>query len=99
MKILIDFIEVIFGIGLFVNAALLIPQIIKLLKEKHANDVSLITFAGFVIINAFTVLHGIIVHDKWLVLGYSLSVVTSGIVTVLIVWYRRNTSHDFIDKI
>lgn len=88
MQTLINFVEIVFGIGLFVNASLLIPQIIKLLKEKHANDVSLITFAGFVIINIFTVLHGLIMNDKWLVIGYSCSVITSLIVTILIVWYR-----------
>lgn len=89
MKILIEFIEIIFGIGLFVNASLLVPQIFKLLKNKHANDVSLITFAGFMIINILTVLHGLIVHDKWLVIGYSCSVLTSGLVTILIIWYRH----------
>lgn len=88
MNVITNFIEVVFGVGLFVNASLLIPQIIKLLKEKHANDISLITFAGFVVINTFTVLHGLIIHDKWLVIGYSCSIVTSGAVTILIMWYR-----------
>jgi len=88
LNVLINIIEVIFGVGLFVNALLLIPQIVKLLREKHANDVSLITFAGFVGINMFTVLHGLIVHDMWLVVGYSFSVVTSTIVTILIIKLR-----------
>ena len=63
------------------------------MKEKHANDVSLITFAGFTAINFFTVLHGLIVKDIWLTIGYSLSVITSAIVTILIIWYRRKQSH------
>lgn len=88
LKILIDSIEVIFGLFLFINAALLIPQIVKLLREKHSNDISLITFSGFVAVNIFTVLHGIIVHDIWIIAGYSLSVMTSAIVTILIVKYR-----------
>lgn len=88
LKILIDSIEVVFGLLLFINALLLIPQIIKLLREKHANDLSLITFAGFVAVNVFTVLHGFIVHDIWIIAGYSLSVITSTIVTVLIIKYR-----------
>lgn len=88
LKILIDSIEVVFGLLLFVNALLLVPQIITLLREKHANDISLITFSGFVAVNVFTVLHGIIVHDIWIIAGYSLSVITSVIVTILIIKYR-----------
>ena len=91
MEIIINCIEIAFGIGVFVNASLLIPQIIKLLKEKHANDISLITFAGFVVFNIITVLHGVIVRDKWLVIGFSCSILTSGIVTILIIWYRRKS--------
>jgi MtN3 and saliva related transmembrane protein len=88
LQVLTDAVEVIFGVGLFINALLLVPQIVKLLREKHANDISLITFAGFVGINLFTVFHGIIVHDVWLVVGYSFSVVTSTIVTILIIKFR-----------
>jgi MtN3 and saliva related transmembrane protein len=87
-KIIADFIDVVFGVGLFINALLFIPQIINLLRQKHANDISLITFAGFNILNIFTVLHGITIHDSWLIIGYMFSVITNTIVTILIIWYR-----------
>lgn len=82
------FVNAVFGIGLFINALLFIPQIIALWKKKHADDVSLITFAGFNIINLFTLLHGLIENDKWLVIGISSSVLTNTTVTILIIWYR-----------
>ena len=87
-KIMTDFIDVVFGVGLFINAILFIPQIVALWRKKHADDVSLLTFAGFNIINIFTVLHGVTVGDKWLIIGYSFSVTTNTIVTLMIIWYR-----------
>lgn len=87
-KITTDFINVIFGLGLFINALLFVPQIISLFRQKHANDISLLTFAGFNLINIFAVLHGITMQDKWLIIGYSFSVITNTIVTFLIIWYR-----------
>lgn len=91
-KIATDLINVIFGLGLFINALLFVPQIISLFRQKHANDVSLLTFAGFNLINIFAVLHGVTMHDKWLIIGYSFSVITNTIVTSLIIWYRFGNS-------
>ena len=81
-------VEFLFGIGLFINAALFVPQIVVLLREKHSKDLSLITFGGFCLIQFFTVLHGIYVHDWLLVIGYVLSIATCGAVTVLAIYYR-----------
>lgn len=91
-EIITYFIDIVFGVGLFINALLFIPQIINLLREKHANDISLITFAGFNLVNVFAVLHGITIHDKWLIVCYSFSVLTNTTVTLLIIWYRYFSS-------
>jgi uncharacterized protein with PQ loop repeat len=37
LKVIVDFI---FGVGLFVNALLFIPQVIKLYKTKDSKDLS-----------------------------------------------------------
>lgn len=87
-KFFIDFVDVIFSVFLFINALLFIPQIINLLRKKHANDISLATFAGFNIVNVFAVLHGVTTNDLWLIIGYSFSVITNTIVTVLIIRYK-----------
>ncbi|WP_028389321.1 PQ-loop domain-containing transporter [Legionella fairfieldensis] len=79
-----------FSISLLVNALLFLPQIKALLKNKSAEGVSLITFAGFNVIQLFTLLHGLLIGDYLLVAGYLLSLLTCGAVTVLIVYYRKN---------
>ena len=83
-----DIVNFIFGIGLFVNAALFIPQIVLLLQKKNADDVSLTTFFGFCLIQLFTVWHGYYTNDLVLMLGFGISLLTCGAVTVLIVYYR-----------
>ena len=81
-------IEIVFSSGLFINAMLFIPQIIQLYKTKNATGFSLTTFAGFNLIQLFTVLHGILHHDILLSVGMFLSFITCGIVTGLIIFYK-----------
>ena len=81
-------IETIFSLGLFLNAALFIPQIIRLYQKKDSRELSLLTFAGFNIIQFFTILHGYINHDYLLIAGFTLSFITCGMVTVMIIYYR-----------
>lgn len=82
-------IETIFSICLFINAALFIPQIIRLYLTKDAQGLSLLTFGGFNIIQLFTILHGMLINDYLLVLGFSLSLITCGLVTIMIFIYRK----------
>ncbi len=82
-------IETIFSLGLFINAGLFIPQIIKLYKTKNSKGFSLLTFGGFNIIQLFTVLHGFLHEDLLLIIGTTLSLVTCGCVSVMVVLYRE----------
>ena len=79
-----------FSLSLLANALLFIPQIKALFRAKEAKGVSLLTFAGFNIIQLFTLLHGLLISDYLLAFGYFLSVLTCGTVTLLIIYYRRN---------
>lgn len=81
-------IELLFSFALFINALLFIPQAIKIFKEKTAKSVSLLTFLGFLIIQFATVLHGVIHHDRILVIGYLLSMLTCGSIVILIARYN-----------
>ncbi len=87
-----DLIEIIFSLGLFFNAALFVPQAIKLWKTKKAEGLSLTTFAGFNVIQLFIILHAYILHDALLMFGYTLSLITCGFVTVFIIKYRDKPS-------
>ncbi len=82
------FIETVFSLGLFLNAVLFIPQIIRLYQKKDSKEISLLTFAGFNVIQFFTILHGYINHDYLLMVGYIISFITCGIVTAMIIYYR-----------
>ncbi|MGQ3892070.1 PQ-loop domain-containing transporter [Legionella sp. CNM-4043-24] len=77
-----------FSISLLVNAALFIPQIMALIKNKSAQGVSLLTFAGFNVIQLFTALHGLVIKDYLLAGGYFLSIMTCGTVSFLIFYYK-----------
>ena len=81
-------IEFAFGLALFINAMLFIPQAIKLLRSKSAQNISLITFIGFNLIQIITALHGYIRKDYILLVGAILSILTCGMVTILAVIYK-----------
>ena len=58
IEVLKELVEISFSISLFINALLFVPQIIKLWQTKEAKDLSLLTFAGFNLIQILAVLHG-----------------------------------------
>jgi MtN3 and saliva related transmembrane protein len=84
-----DLVAIIFGLGLFVNAALFVPQAVQIWRLKRAESISLATFVGFNILQAIGVVHGYFQHDLALVVGMIASLFASGTVTLLTVVYRR----------
>ncbi|MBQ7674446.1 MAG: hypothetical protein IJT36_08070 [Alphaproteobacteria bacterium] len=82
------FIEFVFGAGLFINALLFIPQALEIYRTKDSQGQSLLTFAGFNVIQLFTIFHACIHDDHILLWGYLLSLLTCGAVTALIIYYR-----------
>jgi MtN3 and saliva related transmembrane protein len=77
-----------FGLGLGCNAALFVPQAIALWRKKTAEGVSLVTFAGFSVLQVIGVVHGALEHDWSLILGMTASLITCGSVTGLTIFYR-----------
>ncbi|MBY0543976.1 MAG: PAS domain-containing protein, partial [Gammaproteobacteria bacterium] len=82
-------IELIFSAALFLNALLFIPQAVRIVIEKSAKGISLVTFSGFLIIQLAIVSHAAIMHDYLLMVGYLLSLLTCGSVVLLTLLYRR----------
>jgi MtN3 and saliva related transmembrane protein len=91
------FVEVCFGLGMFVNAVLFFPQGVKLLKTKNVEGISLITFVGFNIVQLFGLLHGYIHKDYIFMCGMLLSLTLCGTITFLIILYkfRKNVILNF----
>lgn len=86
---LVDFVNVVFSLGLFFNAVLFIPQALRILRTKSAEGISLFTFVGFNIMQLFTVWHGYLEGDYMLMTGFLLSFITCGMVTILALKYRK----------
>ena len=84
-----EVIEIVFSLGLFINAISFIPQIIRIIKEKSAKGVSLITFSIFLASQFSAVLYGLLIKSDILVLGYALSMLTCAPVVLLILFYRN----------
>ncbi|MDR0617456.1 MAG: hypothetical protein LBG23_01590 [Endomicrobium sp.] len=82
------FIEAVFGVGMFVNAVLFLPQAIKLYKTKSSKGISLITFSGFNIIQLSSVLHGYIHKDYIFMFGMLVSLFFCGSISFLIIYYK-----------
>jgi MtN3 and saliva related transmembrane protein len=86
MKEIITFI---FGLGFVFNASLFIPQAIRIIKTKSAKNISLITFAGFNLIQLNSVFYGFYQKDLILMYGNLISFVACGTVTLLATYYRN----------
>lgn len=93
-----DFINIFFALGLFFNALLFIPQAIKIYKSKDSTELSLLTFAGFNVMQLFAVLHGYLVKDYILMLGFLLSFLTGTVVSLLILIFRKNKRSNLVKK-
>jgi MtN3 and saliva related transmembrane protein len=66
-------IELMFGLSLFANAMLFIPQAVKIYKTKNTRGLSKITFFGFNVMQIFTILHAYIHEDivTFLIFSYN----------------------------
>jgi MtN3 and saliva related transmembrane protein len=83
-----DFVAFVFGLALLGNAALFVPQAIAVWRKKSDEGVSLVTFAGFCILQVIGVVHGVYQHDRSLIVGLGASFLTCGTVTLLTIVYR-----------
>lgn len=80
--------DVLYGLALFVNAALFIPQAWKIYVDKTVEGVSLITFAGFNVIQFLGFINGIYNKDFALIFGQAVSMVACGLITIQIIIYK-----------
>lgn len=82
------FIDTVFGIGLFINSMLFIPQAIRIWRQGEAKDLSMTTFIGFWLTQITAIIYGYLHHDYILMFGYILAAITCGFVTAQIIIYR-----------
>jgi MtN3 and saliva related transmembrane protein len=85
-------VAVAFGLGLLCNALLFVPQALALWRKKNSEEVSLLTFGGFNVLQAIGIVHGVYQHDLSLILGMAASFLSCGAVTSLTLLYRMRRS-------
>jgi MtN3 and saliva related transmembrane protein len=83
-----QFVAIVFGLGLFCNALLFVPQVLAVWRKKTDEGISLITFGGFSILQIVAIIHGLYQQDLSLILGMSASLLSCGSVTCLTLYYR-----------
>ena len=81
-------VDLIFGMSLFINACLFVPQALRIIKTKDTEGFSLVTFIGFCLTQVAAIFYGIINHDYLIIFGYTLAFICCGFVTGLIAFYR-----------
>lgn len=87
----IKIIEILFGLSLFLNAMLFIPQALRIYKNKSAQSISLVTFIGFMFMQVISILYGIVKNDWILTIGFGVSLITcSSIVLLALIYKNRN---------
>ena len=79
-----------FGAGQCVNALLFVPQIMKALKVKSAEELSFTMFFGFNILQMLGLLFSRAVSDHYAVVGYISSLLICGLLTSIILYYRNS---------
>lgn len=87
-----EFVALVFGLGMVVNALLFVPQALAILRARRAEGVSVITFLGFNAMQAVGVLHGCLEKDWPLAIGMFASLMTCGAVTVLAIVFRGRSA-------
>ncbi len=84
-----EIIAYIFGLGLMANAALFVIQAVRIWRAKSSKGVSIITFAGFCVLQVTGILHGIYQGDNALLAGMIASLLACGSATILAIVYKE----------
>lgn len=84
-----DTVALVFGFAMVLNACLFVPQAWHLWRTKSAQGVSVLSFAGFNMLQLIGVAHGYFQGDYALLSGMLASLLTCGTVTLLAAYYSR----------
>ena len=80
--------ELIFSATLFVKGALFSPQIWRIWQRKDVSALSITTFGSMNVMQILMIVHAFLRCDLVLMSGIIFSFITSGIVSISIIYYR-----------
>jgi len=84
-----EIVTFLFGLGFVFNASLFIPQALRIIKTKSARNISLLTFAGFNVLQINGAFYGYYQNDLILLYGNVISFICCFAVTFLATYYRK----------
>ncbi|MCK4870391.1 MAG: hypothetical protein KAS93_04695 [Gammaproteobacteria bacterium] len=79
--------DLVFSVALIVHGFLFIPQAIKIWRKKSAENIALLTFLGFNVVQLAACVHGYFSKDYILMLGTGFSLITCGAVTISVIYF------------
>ena len=74
------------------TAVCLLPQLIKILKEKKAEDVSLLMLAALFIGLGLWIYYGILKNDLIIIISNSFSIIVNSIIVFFTLKYKKGKS-------
>lgn len=92
MEIFAYVMDHLFSFVLLINSAIFLFQFSKIINRKSADDVSILTFAGFAAIQLITLIHGYLHRDYILLYGTSLSLISCVLVICAVMYFRLTKS-------
>lgn len=83
-------VDILFDFSLVINALVLLPQIIKVIRLKATKELSFLTFFCIFLLQLLFGLHGYFHQDYALMIGMIAAMLVTGTLNVLILFYRKN---------
>ena len=87
-------------IATFLFSIMIVPQMIKTIKSKDTNGVSLLLFMIFLVANVVALTYSILIHQPPLIIKYSIAIVTTLVYIAIFAFYvkRSRIAHEDLLK-
>ncbi|HLC91215.1 MAG TPA: PQ-loop repeat-containing protein [Candidatus Nanoarchaeia archaeon] len=92
-----DLAQLLGWIATILFSIMLIPQIIKTIKLRNTNGVSLLLFITYLIANIIALVYAYLINQPPLIIKYFIGIATAEIYIIVFMWYykrkiRKNTT-------
>ena len=88
-----DIAQILGWIATFLFSVMVIPQIIKTIKSKDTNGVSLLLFIIYLIANVIALIYAMMIAQPPLIIKYIIAIITT-IIYIGIFWYYYSKVHN-----
>src|SRR3989344_1977805 len=93
-----DLAQVLGWIATFLFSIMIVPQMIKTIREKNVNGVSIFLFVIFLIANIFALIYALLIVQPPLIFKYIVAIGTTIIYLIIFSYYYKNSRRPVILK-